>query len=142
MSEKSIIESVREFIAGCPYLDEYAALLVDRLEGDVDSYSIEPIPCSPIVKRYVNGQTVRRYEFHLASTEAYTIEILDQISNSAFYEHFADWLEQCSRSRNLPDLGDGKLATKIEALTHGYLATTNESTARYVIQCRLTYMQA
>lgn len=142
MSERSIIESVREFIARCPYLDEYAALLVDRLEGDVDSYSIEPIPCSPIVKRYVNGQTVRRYEFHLASTEAYTIEVLDQISNSTFYEQFADWLEQCSRSRNLPDLGDGKLATKIEALTPGYLATTNESTARYVIQCRLTYMQA
>ena len=142
MSEKSIIESVREFIAGCPYLDEYAALLVDRLEGEVDSYSIELVPCDPVVKRYVSGQTMRRYEFHLASTEAYTIDVLDQISNSAFYEHFAAWLEQCSRSRTLPDLGAGRLAMKIEALTPGYLATTNESTARYVIQCRLTYMQA
>lgn len=142
MSEKSIIESVRDFIAGCPYMNEYDALLVNRLEGDVASYSIEPVPCDPIVKRYVNGQTLRRYEFHLASTEAYTIEVLDQISNSAFYEHFADWLERCSRARILPNLGDGKMATKIEALTPGYLATANESTARYVIQCRLTYMQA
>ena len=142
MSNQSLINGVRDFIATCPYLDEYAGLFVDRQEGEIASYSIEPVPCAPIIKRYVNGCTVRRYEFHFASTEAYTLEVLDQISNSVFYEHFADWLEKCSRSRQLPKLGDGRQAVKIEALTPGYIATTNETTARYVIQCRLTYMQA
>lgn len=138
----SIIGAIRDFISGCPFLMEYNSLLIDRLEGEVSSYSIEPVSCSPIVKRYVNGRSVRKYEFHFASTEAYTAEVLDQISNSEFYEHFADWLEQCSRTKSLPKMGNNQLAMKIEALTPGYIISADETTARYVIQCRLTYMQA
>lgn len=141
MSNQSVIESIRDFVSGCPYLGEYTSLLVDRLEGEVSSYSIEPVPCTPIVKQYVNGTSIRRYEFHFASTEAYTAEVLDQISNSEFYEHFATWLERRSRAKQLPDMGDGKVPMKIEALTPGYITSADETTARYVIQCRLTYMQ-
>lgn len=141
-NEKPIIESIRDFIAQCPFLDEYASLLVDRLEDDVSAYSIEPVPCKPIVKTYLDGTTLRRYEFHLASREAYTQEVLDQINNSAFYERFAQWLELCSRRNILPALNGERLSTKIEALTPGYIATADETKARYVIQCALTYMQA
>lgn len=139
--ETPIIQSVRDFIADCPFLDEYANLLVDRLEDDVASYSIEPIPSETIVKRYVNGTSLRQYDFHFASMEAYTQEVIDQISNSAFYEHFASWLEACSRSEKLPVLDGERLCTQISALTTGYIAAVDETKARYVIQCRLTYLQ-
>lgn len=141
-SNASIIGAIRDFISDCPFLTEYNSLLIDRLEGEVSSYSIEPVSCSPIVKRYVNGRSVRKYDFHFASMEAYTAEVLDQISNSEFYEHFADWLERCSKVKALPELGNNRLAMKIEALTPGYITSADETTARYVIQCRLTYMQA
>lgn len=139
--EKPIIESIRSFIENCPFLTEYANLMIDRLEGDVASYSIETVPCDPIVKRYVNGTSQRRFEFYFTSTEAYTQEVLDEISNSAFYEHFAAWMEQCTRSQNLPILDGDRLSIKLEALTPGYIVSSDETTARYVIQCRLTYMQ-
>ena len=137
-----IIQAVRDFISGCPCLREYDALMVDRLEDGVSSYSIEPVPCTPIVKRYVNGSSLRQYEFHFASREAFTQEVLDEISNSAFYERFAAWLEECSRMGNLPLLDGNRLATDIEALTNGYLADADAVKGRYVIQCRLYYMQA
>lgn len=146
MSEerKPIIQSIREFIARCPYLPEYyAALSIERLEENIGSYAVETSPTDPIVKRYANGASVRRFDFLFTSTEAYTREDLDQIANSAFYEHFAEWLETCSSEEKLPDLdGDDRLATGIKALTCGYVADTDKTTARYVIQCRLTYMQA
>ena len=142
MNEKPIIERLREFISGCPFLDDYTSLMVDRLEDGICSYSIEPVACNPIVKVYVNGTSLRRYEFHFASREAYTQEVLDQIASSAFYEKFARWLELCTKTERLPQLDGDRLATKIEALTPGYLASANETKARYVIQCALTYLQA
>lgn len=141
-NEKPIIESVRDFLSECPLLEEYTSLLVDRLEDGIAAYSIEPVPCQPIVKRYIDGTTLRRYEFHLASREAYTQEVLDQINSSAFYERFARWLELCSTHKELPVLDGPRLSINIEALTPGYLAVADETKARYVIQCALTYMQA
>lgn len=142
MTEKSTIESLRDYIEQCPHIEDYCSLLVDRLEDEIGSYSIEPSPCEPIVKRYVNGVTVRQYEFIFASREAYTQEVLDEISNSSFYERFAAWLEQQSKAGNLPILASNQKAIKIEALTTGYAAVADETKARYVIQCKLTYMQA
>lgn len=140
--EKPIIQSIRDFIAGCPYLPEYYnCLAIDRLEESVSSYSIDAVPCNPIVKPYVNGDSLRQFEFHFSSTEAYSMEILDQVTNSAFFEHFAAWLEASSNSRNLPVLSGSRKSMIIEALTHGYIAGTSDTTARYCIQCRLTYYQ-
>ncbi len=141
MSDSPIIQSIREFISGCSYLSEYKALLVDRLEPGIEAYSIEAIPCSPVIKYYANGDSVRQFQFYFSSTEAYSQEVLDEIENSAFFEHFAAWMEQQTRAKTLPELSGDRLATKLEALTHGYVATTDQTTARYVIQCRLTYIQ-
>lgn len=144
MSEefKPIIESVREFIGKCPYLPEfYNSLGLDRLEEEISSYSIDSVPCEPIVRSYVNGDSIRRFDFHFKSTEAYSPEILDQIANSAFFEQFSQWVEECSADKMLPELGEGKTATRIEVLTHGYVLDADETTAQYCIQCRLTYKQ-
>lgn len=143
MNDRPIVESIREFIKDCPYLPEYYhSLNIDRLDEDVSSYSINAVPCEPIVKKFVNGSSIRQFEFHLVSTEAYSQEVLDQIVNSTFFEHFSDWLEKCTISGILPELsGEKRTAQSIEATTHGYVLDTSETTAQYAIQCRLTYHQ-
>jgi len=59
----SITNQVAEFIAGCPFLQEFQEMFpvvnVDMLEEDVTAYSIESTPAEPILKRYANGDTVR-----------------------------------------------------------------------------------
>ena len=67
----SITNQVAEFIAGCPFLQEFQEMFpvvnVDMLEEDVTAYSIESTPAEPILKRYANGDTVRQYVFSLCS---------------------------------------------------------------------------
>jgi hypothetical protein len=137
-----IIESIRTYIKSCPYLKEYeGALNVDFLGKNATSYSIEEVPVEPIIKRYVDGSSVRQCTFIFCSRELLDMNVRTQLSNSGFYEDFANWLEEESVKGNLPILAANKESRKIEAITSGYVMGEDATTAQYQIQCRLTYFQ-
>lgn len=138
-----MIEKIREFIATCPFLDTNGAIYIEWLGNEAVEYSIEETPSNPIVSTNIDGSTTRQLTFTFASREWYSRELLQNIANSNFYKNFADWLMLQTELDNLPDLGENKVATKIEATSSGYLFNTNAGlqTARYQIQCRLLYEQ-
>ena len=139
-----IIDKIRSFIRQCPYLQEFNGAIkvnVDYLDGEPTVYSIEEVPTEPILKRYIDGSTRRQYNFIFTSRESYGADVLQNISNSGFYEDFAQWLSDKSDAGGLPVLDDGKEALKIEATTTGYAFQTDENSARYQIQARLIYNQ-
>lgn len=140
-TEKSIIQCIRDFIKTCPYLpDFHKSVGVDYLGPDVQSYMIEAVPCKPIVKSYITGQSIRQYQFYFSSRESYSLDVRDNLENSMFYEHFQEWLEECTKSGNLPALAGGKVAQKITATTHGYVYdASDQQMAQYMIQCNLIY---
>lgn len=140
-TDKSIIQCIRDFIKKCPYLPEFQKSIgVDYLAPDVQSYMIEAVPCDPILKRYITGQSIRQYRFNFGSRETYSADVLDNLANSMFYEHFQEWLEECTKSANLPDLTGGKLSRQIMATTHGYVYdASDQQKAQYMIQCNLIY---
>lgn len=138
----TIIESVRNFIETCPYLPEFrAAVNAQYLGEDVKSYMIESTPVEPVVKRYTDGSTLRQFAFVFASREYFGPDVIENIDNSGFYEHFADWLEMSTMEGHLPEMEQGKHPRKILATTTGYVFNADETKAMYQIQCRLTYFQ-
>ena len=138
--DKSIVECIRDFIKKCPYLPDYANTIgVDYLDGDISSYAIEAVPCKPIIKTYVSGQTIRQFTFYFCSRECCTRDVLENLEVSMFYEKFQDWLETCTRNEDLPVLTGGKAAQQIMATTHGYVFDANQDKAQYTIQCNLIY---
>lgn len=144
----SVISSIRDFISQCPCLDdfnkafsdvEFAKVDLDKLEEDAVSYMIETVPADPIVKRQVNGDTVRRVVFAFCSRVFYGD--VENIDTSDFYENFSYWLEDCTRDGVFPKLGAGKEARKIRATTNGYLMDAETHAAQYRIQCEFIYYQ-
>lgn len=137
-----IIEDLRNFIARCPCLDKFqGALNVECLSKDAQSYTISTTPVDPIVKRCINGDTVRQFAFVFASTELHGTDVMDNLDNCGFYEEFSEWLDQCTFDRNLPDLGKGRTARRLQATTPGYVFNREETVAQYQIQCKLIYYQ-
>lgn len=136
-----IIESVKNFILTCPYLAELAAVNVDFLPDSPDTYSIEEVPTNAVIQTYLDGSQERQYVFVFASRFYYSDETKNNIENSGFYEDFSDWLDEQTQNGNLPVMRDGLTATKIEAVSSGYLfdISGDLSNARYQIQCRLIY---
>ena len=136
----TILETIKEFIKSCPIIDG-GKIRAEYLGKEYGEYSIEVIPGDPIVKYYLDGSSERQFTFAFGSREYYGEDDIENINNSGLYESFAAWMEKMSFEEKLPELGDGKTARKIEALTPGYIFSEEGDSARYQIQCRLTYFQ-
>lgn len=136
----SIIDALEKYFIGCELLKD-GALRVDYLGEKPVEYTIEVLPCDPVVKRYLGGSTVRQYLFAFGSREFYSQERLQNIKNSAFYERLADWVETRSMSGILPELPDGMEAQQLEVVSSGYLFDGSMTNARYQIQLRLLYFK-
>ena len=136
----SIIVALEKYFIGCELLKD-GALRVDYLGEKPVEYTIEVLPCDPVVKRYLGGSTVRQYLFAFGSREFYSQERLQNIQNSAFYELLADWVETRSMSGILPELPDGMEAQQLEVVSSGYLFDGSMTNARYQIQLRLLYFK-
>nr|DAZ26039.1 MAG TPA: Minor capsid protein from bacteriophage [Caudoviricetes sp.] len=134
----SIIEALQKYIKACPLLKS-GKINVDNLAAEPVRYCIESVPCQPVIRRYVDGASVNQYIFVLASRECYGQEVRQNIDNSAFYEQLVEWIEEQNKTGNLPKLGDGRTAQRIEILSSGYLFDATSDTAQYQLQMRLIY---
>lgn len=132
---KIIIDALRSYFCDCPLLRE-GKIGIDYLGPNATEYSINPEPCTPIIKKYTDGGSIRQYQFSFMSVEYYSSNAISNIENSGFYEAFADWIEQQDMLGKLPSIPD---IQSLEVLSSGYLFSADEKTARYLIQCRVTY---
>lgn len=139
-----IIDALRNYIRNCPHLDTFNNAIkvnVNYLEGNPDTYSIEEVPINPIVRKYVNGDSIRQYAFIFTSREPYGIDVLQNIDNSGFYEKFADWIENNNDKGIFPLLDNGLESLSIEVTSTGYAFAVTEDTAQFQIQLRLKYLK-
>lgn len=139
-----IIKALRDYIRGCPHLDTFNNAIkvnVNFLESDTDTYSIEEVPVEPIVKKYVNGDSVRQYAFIFTSREPYGVDVLQNIDNSGFYEKFADWIENQNDNEIFPVIDNGLEPLEIKVTSTGYAFAVTEDTAQFQIQLRLKYFK-
>lgn len=141
--KEPIAKSVRDFIRRCPYLPEYSRYInVNYLSEETDAFAIETIIAEPLIKRYVNGDAIKEYQFFFTSREEYSKDVIENIKSSEFYELFAGWLEECSKQGVLPTLDGNRKSLQIEAKTQGYIESSQNSKAKYVIQCGMRYFES
>lgn len=141
MTKKSIMQAIAEFIVTCPQLKEFEGLFpkvgVEILEENPTSYMIQSVPAEPKVKGYLDGSGIYRTVFAFESREYY--DEIENIDTSKFYEDFAEWLDDCTREKVFPQLGNGLEPRKIKATTPGYLYDAEGTKAKYRIQCVMEY---
>lgn len=134
-----IIDSIRNFIGSMECMKTFDnAVNVNFLGPDKDSFSIEEIPCSPIVKKYIDGSSVRQFQFCFCSREPYGYEVLQNLENSGFYEDFANEIEKKNNNGILPLLEELE-SLKIEVLSNAYTVSVTEDTALYQINLNFIY---
>lgn len=134
--DENIIDEVREYIAKCPYLKEYAELNVDYLADKTDTYSINENPgYNPIVEDYLIDKDMQ-FLFTFDSKLHWNEDIQNNIDNSKFFANFKKWLETNNKNKIFPKIAG---IYEIGATTNGYIFATNANEAIYRIQCYLKY---
>lgn len=136
----TIIEAVRKYLEGCPLLNG-GKLNVDFLPEEAATYSVDVVPVKPVVKAYMDGSSKRQFLFVFATRAYYGDHIRQQLDNLCLFEAFEEWIDKQNRARNFPDLGGGRTVQKMEVTTSGYVFAPDTDTARYQIQCKLSYFQ-
>ena len=102
---------------------------------------IYPGTFDPIIQKFVDGSSIRQYQFSFGSREYYSMDRIQNIQNSSFYEELAEWIEEQSRAGNLPELPEGMDAEELQILSPGYIFDVTTKFARYQIPLRLIYFK-
>lgn len=135
------IEYIRNIINSCPLLENGKRVNVDYI-GEAMSYSIDVLPCDPVIEKYVDGGMKKQFQFSFTSKEEYDEDARVNIENSGFIEKFEEWLQKLGNWKNpLPDMEEKKLPIRFETLNKGYLYDVDGKNAKYRIECRFIYTQ-
>ena len=90
----NLINSIRDYILTCPFLSEWR-VNVDYLGAGME-YSIDPLPCDPVIQRYTDGGAKKQFQFAFTSREEYDqdarINIIKLLKNGWKYR---TWQENC-----------------------------------------------
>lgn len=135
----SILSYIRDFILTCPLLDG-ENVNVDYI-GTNMTYSIDALPCDPVIKTYVDGGKQKQFQFAFTSKEQYDEDVRINIENSGFYEAFEEWLDEQSTLGRFPEMGEKQSPVRFETKNKGYLYDIEEVYAKYRIECRFIYTQ-
>ena len=135
-----IIEYIRDVIK------EYDPLKDERINvdyvGEKMTYTIDPLPCDPVIKTYVDGGQKKQFQFAFMSKEQYDEDARVNIDNSGFFSEFEEWLGLLGRwNMPLKEMGDKQAPVKFETLNKGYLYDVDGNLANYRMECRLIYTQ-
>ena len=136
----NVIDYIREIILTCPFLKR-DRVNVDYI-GEKMAYSIDALPCDPVLQAYTDGGAKMQFQFAFTSLERYDEDARVNIDNSGFTERFEEWLVKQGNWKNpLPDMEIKKSPVRFEILNRGYLYDTDEHKGRYRIECRFIYSQ-
>lgn len=134
----TVMECVKQWLSEYPGLN--GRIDVDFLDEEIETYSIDTIPCEEIIKRYLDGSTVKQFQFAVASRRVYEQNILQNLSNLEFFEGLTAWVEKKARERELPVMDNNRKAQKIIVTSTAYpFIVSEDGKARYQIQMRLEY---
>ena len=103
----TIIERLNQFFLNCPLLQE-GKIKSNYLPADEREYSIDGIPATQIIKQYLDGSSIRQYQFVFRTQAYHSLELSEGLANSGFFEDLAAWLEVQTKTGTLPDMEAGK----------------------------------
>ncbi|HBF68766.1 MAG TPA: chloramphenicol resistance protein [Firmicutes bacterium] len=131
-----MIEKIRKYLIENEIVDEVCRVNVDFLGENPTEFAIIPIAVNPILKKYIDGSSLRQYQFQLISCNYYGADVMQNMANSKFYEELYDKIESNNDDEILPDI---KGIESIECLNNGAILDVTTNTARYSIQMKITY---
>lgn len=136
-----IIDSVREYLKGCPYLAG-GRININCLGEASVCYSIDNVSAEPVIKKYCDGGTLRQFVFVLALRDAYDENVLNNLKSAQFFEQVEAWISEQNRAGMLPQTEDERIKPlSIEVTKSGCLSESHLSDGRWQMELRIIYRQ-
>ena len=118
--------------------DKNYQINANMLSNDINNYSLDKIPTSSQVERWVTGLEIHRDVFSFKSRNAYSQDVINNLSNIGFFEQFESIIKSNNKKGVLPEI-EG--IESIECLNCGTMLSADANTAEFDIQIQITYRE-
>lgn len=118
--------------------DKNYQINANMLSNDINNYSLDKIPTSSEVEKWITGLEIHRDVFSFKSRNAYSQDVINNLSNIGFFEKFESIIKSNNKKGVLPDI---KGIESIECLNCGTMLSSDTNTAEFDIQIQITYRE-
>ena len=118
--------------------DKNYQINANMLSNDINNYSLDKIPTSSQIERWITGLEIHRDVFSFKSRNAYSQDVINNLSNIGFFEKFESIIKSNNKKGVLPEI---KGIESIECLNCGTMLSSDTNTAEFDIQIQITYRE-
>lgn len=140
MENGTRIEKLRTYLFGV--IDELTKKTNYQINADflgtIGDYSLDKIPTSTQVSKWITGVTIRRDVYSFRSRKSYSADEINNLENIGFFEAFENKIKSNNDKGILPEIEN---IQSIECLNCGTLNDVDGTQATFDIQIQITYME-
>ena len=118
--------------------DKSYQINANMLDNDINNYSLDKIPTSSTVEKWVNGVEIHRDVYSFRSRMAYSQNAINNLLNIGFFEKFESIIKSNNKKGILPEING---IQNIECLNCGTMNSSDTNTAEFDIQLQITYRE-
>lgn len=118
--------------------DKSYQINANMLDNDINNYSLDKIPTSSTVEKWVTGVEIHRDVYSFRSRMAYSQDTINNLLNIGFFEKFESIIKSNNEEGILPNING---IQSIECLNCGSMNSTDTNTAEFDIQLQITYRE-
>ena len=118
--------------------DKSYQINANMLDNDINNYSLDKIPTSSTIEKWVTGVEIHRDVYSFRSRMAYSQDTINNLLNIGFFEKFESIIKSNNKKGILPEING---IQNIECLNCGTMNSADTSTAEFDIQIQITYRE-
>ena len=118
--------------------DKSYQINANMLDNDINNYSLDKIPTSSTIEKWVNGVEIHRDVYSFRSRMAYSQDTINNLLNIGFFEKFESIIKSNNKKGILPEING---IQRIECLNCGTMNSADTNTAEFDIQLQITYRE-
>ena len=118
--------------------DKSYQINANMLDNDINNYSLDKIPTSSTIEKWVNGVEIHRDVYSFRSRMAYSQDTINNLLNIGFFEKFESIIKSNNKKGILPEIAG---IQNIECLNCGTMNSADTNTAEFDIQLQITYRE-
>lgn len=118
--------------------DKSYQINANMLDNDINNYSLDKVPTSSTIEKWVNGVEIHRDVYSFRSRMAYSQDTINNLLNIGFFEKFESIIKSNNKKGILPEING---IQNIECLNCGTMNSADTNTAEFDIQLQITYRE-
>lgn len=118
--------------------DKSYQINANMLDNDINNYSLDKIPTSSTIEKWINGVVIYRDVYSFRSRMAYSQDTINNLLNIGFFEKFESIIKSNNKKGILPEING---IQNIECLNCGTMNSADTNTAEFDIQLQITYRE-